>query len=329
MNPGANMKQPSTAWRERIAPDEVTHHARVATVIGELQRAKSKKFGPGRALHRKQLLAATGTLEVLDGLPEHARHGLFALPGRHRALVRLSNGGPDVQSNRLPDIRGFALKVLDVSGESALGGRTDHQDFLMINQDRAPLTDSREFVDFMEAATPGPLGGILHLFKAHGLAGGFGRLRELLGMLNRKFAGFAAERFNTVAPLFCGPYAVRVRLAPAGNPPPARRSKDIVSDMRERLAVGPLTWNLELQFFVDEATTPIEDTSVPWPDSETPIVVAARLTLPQQGVDAAAAEVEAARFDPWGGLAAHRPLGEVMRARRVAYLESQRGRSAA
>ena len=115
---------------------------------------------------------------------------------------------------------------------------TDHQDFLMINQDRAPLTDSREFIDFMEAATPGPLGGILHLFKAHGLGGGFGRLRELFGMLNRKFNGFAAERFNTVAPLCCGPYAVRVRLAPAGNPPPARRSKDIVADMRERLATG-------------------------------------------------------------------------------------------
>ena len=150
------MKQPSTEWREQVAPDEAAHLVRVAKVIGDLQRAKSKKFGQGRALHRKQLLAATGTLEVLDGLPDHARHGLFATPGRHRALVRLSNGGPDIQADRLPDIRGFALKVLDVAGESAFGGTADHQDFLMINQDRAPLTNSREFIDFMEAATPGP-----------------------------------------------------------------------------------------------------------------------------------------------------------------------------
>jgi hypothetical protein len=323
------MKQPSTEWREQVAPDEAAHLVRVAKVIGELQRTRSKKFGQGRALHRKQLLAATGTLEVLDGLPDHARHGLFATPGRHRVLVRLSNGGPDIQADRLPDIRGFALKVLDVSGEAALGGTTDHQDFLMINQDRAPLTNSREFIDFMEAATPGPLSGVLHLFKAHGLPGGLGRLRELFGMLNRKFSGFAAERFNTVAPICCGPYAVRVRLAPAGNPPPAGRAKDIVADMRERLAVGSLTYDLELQFFVDEVTTPIEDTSVAWPDAETPIVTAARLVLPQQGVDAAAAEAEAARFDPWSGLLAHRPLGEVMRARKVAYFESQKGRNAA
>ncbi|MBI2738441.1 MAG: catalase [Rhodospirillales bacterium] len=323
------MKQPSTGWREHVAPDEAAHLVRVAKVIGELQRAKSKKFGQGRALHRKQLLAATGMLEVLDGLPEHARHGLFAQPGRHRALVRLSNGGPDIQADRTPDIRGFALKVLDVSGESALGGTTDHQDFLMINQDRAPGASSREFIDFMEAATPGPLSGILHLFKAHGLGGGMSRVRDLFGMLNKKFNGFAAERFNTVAPLCCGPYAVRVRLAPAGNPPPASRAQDIVADMRERLAVGSVTYSLELQFFVDEATTPIEDTSVAWPDAETPIVTVARLVLPQQGVDAAAAEAEAARFDPWSGLAAHRPLGEIMRARKVAYFESQKGRNAA
>lgn len=320
------MRQPSTDWRERIAPDEAQHFARVAKVIGDLQRAKSAKFGPGRALHRKQLLAATGTLEVPAGLPDHARHGLFATPGCHRALVRLSNGGPDIQSNKLPDIRGFALKVFDVAGEGALGGATDHQDFLMINQDRTPTADSREFIDFLEAATPGPLSGILHLFKAHGPFGGFARLRDLFGMLGKKFDGFAAERFNTVLPHRCGPYAVRVRLKPVGNPPSASRSKDIVEDMRERLAVGSLTWDLELQFFVDEATTPIEDASKAWPDAETPIVTVARLTLPRQGADAAAAEAEAARFDPWSGLASHRPLGEAMRARKVAYYESQKGR---
>jgi hypothetical protein len=243
-------------------------------------------------------------------------------------MVRLSNGGPDVQSNGLPDIRGFALRILDVTGESALGGTTDHQDFLMINQDRSPFTSAREFLDFMEAATPGQLSGILHFFKTYGPAGGFSRLRHLFGMLGKKFAGFAAERFDTVVPLCCGPYAVRVRLKPAGNPPPAARSRDIAADMRERLAVGPLHWDLELQFYVDESTTPIEDASGPWPEDRTPIVTVGRLTLPQQGGDAAAPEVEAARFDPWRGLAAHRPLGEIMRARRVAYEVSQKGRAA-
>ena len=135
------MKEPSTGWLERIAPDEDAHFARVGEVIARLQRTKSAKFGRGRALHRKQVFAATGTLEVLPGLPAHARHGLFAAPGPHRALVRLSNGGPDVQANKRPDIRGFSVKVLDVSGEGALGSTTDHQDLLMINQDHFASAD--------------------------------------------------------------------------------------------------------------------------------------------------------------------------------------------
>jgi hypothetical protein len=287
------MKQPSTGWRERIAPDEEAHFARTARIIGELQKRRSAKYGPGRGLHRKQLLATTATLDVLDGLPMHARHGLFATPGRHRALVRLSNGGPEIQANKIPDIRGFALKVFDVSGPGAMGGTADHQDFLMINQDRMPTPDSREFVDFIEASIPGPL---------------------------------PAERFNTVVPVACGPYAVRVRLKPVGNPPPTARSKDIAEDMRERLAVGSVAYDLELQFFVDEATTPIEDATKVWPDSEAPVVTVARLTL---GLDDSVAEPAGkAKFDPWSGLADHRPLGEIMRARKAAYFASQQGRAA-
>lgn len=322
------MKLPSTAWQERPLPDEEAHLRRVAEVIGNLQRNRSARYGTGRGLHRKQLLATTGTLEVLDGLPEHARYGLFATPGSHRVLARFSNGGPEVQKNKAPDIRGFAIKVFDISGPAALGGTADHQDFLMINQDRLPTPDTREFIDFLEAATSGQLSGILYLFKAHGLGGGFARLRELFASLAKKFNGFAAERFNTAAPLCCGPFAVKVRLKPVGNPPPAARSKDIVDDLRERLAAAPVRWDMELQFFVDEPTTPIEDTSKAWPDGETPVVTVARLTLGPASDDAAKL-AEAGKFDPWGGLAAHRPLGEVMRARKVAYLASQQGRGAA
>jgi hypothetical protein len=217
--------------------------------------------------------------------------------------------------------------VLDVAGPSALGGTTDHQDFLMINQDRLPTRDSREFIDFIAASTHGQAAGILHLFKAHGLGGGWSRLRDLLAAVAKKFNGFAAERFNTAAPLCCGPYAVKVRLKPVGNPPPSSRSKDIVADLRERLAIGPVRWDMELQFFVDEATTPIEDTSKSWPDSETPIVTVARLSL-FAASDAAAQEAEAAKFDPWSGLVDHRPLGEIMRARKAAYFASHQGRAA-
>ncbi len=41
-----------------------------------------------------------------------------------------------------------------------------------------------------------------------------------------------------------------------------------------------------------------------------------------------ATNIEAAAFDPWNALIEHRPLGEVMRARKVVYFQSQLGRKA-
>jgi hypothetical protein len=56
----------------------------------------------------------------------------------------------------------------------------------------------------------------------------------------------------------------------------------------------------------------------------------AQLTLnPPPADKRALKQAEAGVYDPWQGLAAHRPLGEVMRARKVVYFASQQGRGAA
>ncbi len=74
---------PSTQWKEQIADDEGERYAAAAAQFAEIQQRKSKRYGSGRTLHRKQLTAAHGTLEVLDGLPGWARQGLFAQPRDH------------------------------------------------------------------------------------------------------------------------------------------------------------------------------------------------------------------------------------------------------
>ena len=81
---------------------------------------------------------------------------------------------------------------------------------------------------------------------------------------------------------------------------------------------------------IDEVATvtPIEDVTVPWPEAAAPFVTVARLTVPAQDPAAMAAEIEAARFDPWTALVEHRPLGEIMRARKAAYFASTQGRGA-
>lgn len=324
---------PSTGWKEKIAPDEEQRYARHAEQFAALQRARSERFGSGRALHRKQHLAAHGTLEVLNGLPLFARHGLFAEPAVYEATVRLSNGGFDRARDSVPDIRGFAIKVHGVQGDSALGnGPAKSQDFLLINQEVFAFAGSEEFVSFVLAAAQGNGALIKYLLRRYGLFGGPALLGKLLKAAGRPFGSFAAEPLFSAVPIACGPYAVRVRLEPsASNGTGSREARnDWNADFSSRLARQALHWDLQVQAFASEEITPIEDASVNWP---TPYITVARLMLPQQDTNSAegralSESAEAGVFDPWQALAEHRPLGDVQRARKVVYFESQKVRGA-
>jgi hypothetical protein len=145
MSPAA----PSTAWRENVAPDESTRFERYAQILHELQEASTKRLGRGgRALHRKGHLGAEASFEVLPGLPEPYAAGLFATPGTYRAYVRYSNGAAAHQSDRKPDVRGLAVKVVGVSGKKLIPGLEDKltQDFLAIQTAVTPFKDADEFV---------------------------------------------------------------------------------------------------------------------------------------------------------------------------------------
>ncbi len=328
------MAAPSTEWRETVASDEATRFAGYAEQFVELQKRKSAKYGKGRALHRKQLLALRASFEVLPELPEYARHGLFSRPATYDAWVRLSNGGTDRARDATPDIRGFAIKVRGVSGPGALGKATEAQDFLLINQEKFAFPKSDEFVGLVVAASRGNGALFKYLAGQYGLFGALKFMAKFVAALGRKFSGFATERMYSATPIACGPYAARVRLLPARDKPLADASADWKADLGRQLASGPLVHELQLQFFVDERRTPIEDASVDWAEDVAPYVTVARLSIPQQALDDAAAvalnkEAEAAVFDPWDALAEHRPLGDVMRARKAVYFASQQARGAA
>lgn len=324
---------PSTQWREQVAADERERFAAYGQQFLEIQASRSLKYGPGRALHRKQLTAAQGRLEVLAKLPEFARYGLFATPKRYPVWVRLSNGGLDRAPDPVPDVRGLAIRVQGVTGDSALGhGPTPCQCFTLIHAEQFAFPKSDEFVAFVVAAAQGNASLLKFLVLRYGLLGGPARLLKLLKTVGKPFGGFATEPLFSAVPMACGPYAVRVRLLPAASNGVATpgAQQDWGGDFVARLAQQDLQWDLQLQPFVSEALTPIEDASINWPS---PYTTVARLTLPHQDSNSAAgqallSQVEASVFDPWQALAAHRPLGDVQRARKVIYFESQKGRSA-
>ena len=82
-----------------------------------------------------------------------------------------------------------------------------------------------------------------------------------------------------------------------------------------------------VQFYIDDARTPIEDTSVEWKPENTPFVKLAQLRIPSCNLDdkdvmARSETIDRFSFSPWHTIEEHRPLGNVMRARRVAYQAS-------
>ena len=87
-----------------------------------------------------------------------------------------------------------------------------------------------------------------------------------------------------------------------------------------------------MQRYVDEATTPIEDGTVEWKESDAPFETIAQLVIPQQDLRTAAAQeaealVDNLEFNPWNTTDAFRPLGNLNRARRIVYQASANYRS--
>jgi hypothetical protein len=88
-----------------------------------------------------------------------------------------------------------------------------------------------------------------------------------------------------------------------------------------------LIFDFLVQFYVDDTRTPIEDTSIPWKPDDAPFVKVAQVRILRCNLDdprtsALSEAVEKLSFTPWHTTDDHRPLGNVMRARRVAYQAS-------
>lgn len=319
-------QSPSTAWREVVFADEGARHEQFAAEIVAIQTRLDAKYGAGRAFHRKAIAAARARVRILADLPDHARHGLFAAPGSYDAIIRLSNGALIPQNNALPDVRGFALSVRGVDGPGALGGQTDRQDFLLINRPNFGFRTSEEFAELVPVTMQGQAAVAKFFIAKYGPVQGAIAGAKLTKDFAKPFTGFATTDFHSAAPIRIGPYAAKVRLVPQHVRRHLTSVLDSASDIRGRLAEADLHYELQLQFYINDEDTPIEDASVTW-SKRSEFVPVAKVTIPRQDLESPAGQqfaldVENDAFDPWAALADHQPLGEIMRARKVAYYAS-------
>jgi len=308
----------STDWKETQAPDEEARFELYAKRMVALQQRQGGKL---RALHGKNHGLYEGSFEVYANLPEHARHGLFAKPATYETLVRFSNGAGRVQADKVGDVRGIAVKVFGVAGKKLLGDATT-QDFLAILASATPFKTPDEFVAVVWAIRNRAL-ALPRLIGALGPIRPFQLLPKLVAGMKGAPASLATKRFFSAVPIQCGPHAVRFSFTPVDA------TTSSLADSHNFFAAGPLAYEMSLQFFVDEATTPIENASVDW---SSPYVDVGKLVIAKQDATSERGKRLGERgdklaFDPWHALVEHKPLGAMMRARKVAYYasETQRG----
>ncbi|KIF05917.1 peroxidase [Streptomyces sp. RSD-27] len=314
-------------------PDvERLHFERLARDLMRVQLTSRKRSGAAgieRTFHAKAVLGAENArLSFSDDLPPDLRTG-FARPGaEYPATVRLSNANGSRQPDHAPDLRGAALRIA--------AGPDEAHDLLMTSHPVSHARNAREFVEFAKAmagadSTPRKA---FALFVRLPLAVGWStavRMRHTVRAgTSHTVRSLALETYwSRGAILWGGAGPVRYQLRPAADAPPAPDPSPTDPDhlhheLAERLKGADVIFGLYVQRYVDARRTPVEDGAAEWKEQDTPPVRVATLTIPRQDIDcaearAAAARVEQLAFNPWNTTEAFRPLGNLNRARKVAY----------
>ena len=326
---------------ETPAPDEAQTTLELVETMRGILETTSKDYGHAvRSVHAKSHGLLRGEMRVLDNLPPALAQGAFAQPGAFPVVLRFSTNPGDILDDSVSTPRGLAMKVIGVQGERLPGSEGDAtQDFVMVNAPAFTAATPKAFLGTLKtlARTTDKSPGLKKVLSAvlrgaesvlEAAGGESGTLKSLGGHPETHILG---ETFYSVVPILYGAYMAKLSVVPASpalaalTDAPVKlsgRPNGLREAVTEYFAAQPGEWEVRVQLCTDIAKMPIEDASVRWPEDASPYVAVARITVPAQPAwnDARSAEVDdGMAFTPWHGLAAHRPLGGMMRARKPAY----------
>ncbi|MDB5513188.1 MAG: hypothetical protein JWR08_2671 [Enterovirga sp.] len=327
--------------QEEPEPDEATISAEIVDTMRTILDTTFADRGRAiRSVHAKSHGLLGGTITIPADLPVEYAQGAFARPGRHDILLRFSTNAGDILDDSITLPRGLAIKILDVEGEALpghAGKRT--QDFVLVNGPVFMARDARQFLGSLKLlakTTDTPQGwkkafsaafrGIETALEAVG-----GESSTLKSLGGHPMTHPLGETFYTQVPHLYGPYVAKLSVVPVA--PDLVALKGAFLDVRgrpdglreafaEHFRSRGGEWELRVQLRTDPETMPIEDATKLWPEAASPYVTVGRITVPPQTgwSEALSGRMDdCMAFSPWHGLAAHRPLGRIMRARKPAY----------
>jgi hypothetical protein len=334
---------------EKLDDEEAQTTQGLIETIGKIQTTVyADSQHASRGVHAKGHGILVGELRVLDGLTAELAQGLFANIATYPLIMRLSTIPGDLLDDNVSVPRGVALKVLDVQGARVQGSEGEvTQDFLFSNGPAFAKSQPKGFLTSLKllAGTTDKAPGLKKALSF--VMRGVEKIIESVGGQSATaltLGGFPevhilGDDYFSQAPILYGDYIAKVALKPrsanvralAKAPLDLKGKPDgIRASVSDFFATNSAEWELQVQLCTDLATMPIEDAAKVWPEDKSPYRTVARLSFPAQNSWSPGRVQmvnEQMSFSPWHALAAHRPLGAVMRVRKQVYEAARRFRA--
>lgn len=329
---------------EAPEPDEAQTIQEIIDTMAEIQQKTFQAQGHAiRSVHAKGHAILKGELHVYDTLPPYLAQGFFAKGGTYSIVARISTQPGDVLPDSVSTPRGISIKVAGVEGEHLPGAdELTTQDFILVNSPIFP----QQLKDFLSGLKRFDL----LTNKAQGLKEGISKTLRAVGEVVEKVTGSdegvmpgmggqlathpMGDTYYSQGAFLYGPYMAKFSLTPITPNLTSLKDQPIDIDqdddalrhlLQDFFAQNGGEWEFGVQLCTDIDKMPVEDASVEWPEAESPYVPVGKLTIPPQAAwgDQKTMVVEDKMyFSPWHGLAAHRPLGAIQRARNTTYQAS-------
>ena len=267
---------------------------------------------------------------------------MFAAPAEHPVILRLSTNAGDILPDTIILPRGLALKVLDVEGERLPGAEGRTQNFVLVNGPVFQAKTADKFLGSLKklAGTTDRLEGTKEVMST--VMRGVNTALEAVGVSSPAIQSLGGapnvdpmgETYYSVTPFRYGDYIAKFAVVPV-SPDLLSRVKEVIDvsgspdairqHIKGEMLIFDGIWELRVQLCRDLDRQPVEDPTVQWMEEDSPFQTVATIHAGRQDswdnsqvhkVD------EQMRFSPWTGLAAHRPLGDINRARKEPYEHS-------
>jgi hypothetical protein len=325
-------------------PDEQEIIQKIVDSMARVNRLMYEKYRHAiRDAHAKSHGILKGELQVYDNLPEHLAQGLFAVPKTYPVIVRFSTAQGAIVPDKMSAFRGMAVKIIGVEGGKFLPELSDAltQDFLMVNYPIIPTGTIKEYLKLQENLEKQADSGELFQEIAQKAAVGVQNVLAAVGLaddtnpLSAPGPHILGDTYFSMAALRFGDYVAKVNVKPLSENVKELSGKKIDKEIIDNDQNAFLTkiiadffqsntaeFEMSAQLCTDLEIMPVEDGSVQWPEDISPYQPVAKITFHPQNTFSAERRVYAddvLSFNPFHCLPEHRPLGNIMRVRKLAY----------